>query len=404
MTRKLDLHTGSPVWRAYRAPGPAAEPLARDVKADVAIVGMGISAAMTADALSGAGLSVILIDRRGPMLGSTAATTALVQHEIDQPLSTLSRRIGQDRAERAWRRSRLAVGNLAARIAELGIDCRLTERPSLYLAGNVLAPEALRAEGEARNAAGLHGAYLSAGQLKERFGIDRKAALLSYGNLALDPRRLTAGLLASAKSRGARLHAPVEATTYESHRGGVSIGTKEGPVISATAAVLATGYELADIVPHDGHEIISTYAIATRPQPRAIWPKAAFMWEASDPYLYLRATHDGRIVCGGEDEGFSDEMARDMLIPEKTQRIAERLGRLLPGVDTTPDYAWAGAFGTTPSGLPLIGPVPGRPGFHAVLGYGGNGITFSRIASELITAALTGRKDRDADLFAFDRD
>jgi glycine/D-amino acid oxidase-like deaminating enzyme len=268
----------------------------------------------------------------------------------------------------------------------------------------VLAPEALRAEGEARNAAGLHGAYLTAGQLKERFGIDRKAALLSYGNLALDPRRLTAGLLAAAVSRGARLHAPVEATTYESHRGGVSIGTKEGPVISATAAVLATGYELPDIVPRDGHEIISTYAIATRPQPRAIWPEAAFMWEASDPYLYLRATHDGRIVCGGEDEGFSDEMARDMLIPEKTQRIAERLGRLLPGVDTTPDYAWAGAFGTTPSGLPLIGPVPGRPGFHAVLGYGGNGITFSRIASELITAALTGRKDRDADLFAFDRD
>lgn len=404
MTTKLDLHTGSPVWRAYRAPAPDAAPLSRDVKTDVAVVGMGISAAMIADALSNAGLSVILIDRRGPMLGSTAATTALVQHEIDQPLSALTRRIGRDRAERAWRRSRLAVGNLAARIAELGIDCRLAERPSLYLAGNVLAPEAMRAEGEARNAAGLHGAYLTAGQLKDRFGIDRKAALLSYGNLALDPRRLTAGLLASAVSRGARLHAPVEATAYESHRGGVTVTTKEGPTISATAAVLATGYELADIVPSDGHEIISTYAIATRPQPRSIWPEAAFMWEASDPYLYLRATHDGRIVCGGEDEPFSDAMARDMLIPDKTRRIAEKLGRLLPGVDTTPDYAWAGAFGTTPSGLPLIGPVPGRPGFHAVLGYGGNGITFSRIAAELMTAALTGRKDRDADLFAFDRE
>lgn len=403
MTRKLDLHTGRPVWRAYRAPAPDTTRLTRDVKADVAIVGMGISAAMIADALSNAGLSVILIDRRGPMLGSTAATTALVQHEIDQPLTALSRRIGKDRAERAWRRSRLAVGNLAARIAELGIDCRLAERPSLYLAGNLLAPEAMRAEGEARHAAGLYGAYLTAGQLKERFGIDRKAALLSYGNLALDPRRLTAGFLASAASRGARLHAPVEATTYESHRGGVSIGTKEGPTLSATAAVLATGYELAGIVPRDGHEIISTYALATRPQPRAIWPEAAFMWEASDPYLYLRATHDGRIVCGGEDEPFSDQMARDVLIPEKTQRISEKLKQLLPGVDPTPDYAWAGAFGTTPTGLPLIGPVPGRPGFHAVLGYGGNGITFSRIASELITATLTGRKDRDADLFAFDR-
>jgi glycine/D-amino acid oxidase-like deaminating enzyme len=403
MTRKLDLRTGRPGWSAYRAPRPEAASLSRDVKADVAIVGMGISAAMIADALSQAGLSVILIDRRGPLLGSTPATTALVQHEIDQPLSTLSRRIGKDRAERAWRRSRLAVGNLAARIAELGIDCRLAERPSLYLAGNLLAPDALRAEGEARNAAGLYGAYLTAGELKQRFGIERKAALLSYGNLALDPRRLTAGLLIAATGRGARLYAPVEATGYESHRDGVSIVTKDGPTISATAGILATGYELADIVPRDGHRIISTYAIATRPQPRAIWPEAAFMWEASDPYLYLRATHDGRIICGGEDEDFSDEVARDALIADKSQRIAASLGRLLPGVDATPDYAWAGAFGTTPTGLPLIGPVPGRRGFHAVLGYGGNGITFSRIAAELMTAALTGRADRDADLFALNR-
>ncbi|RST84818.1 FAD-binding oxidoreductase [Aquibium carbonis] len=404
MSRKLDLRTGQPVWSAYRAPRPETAALSRDVKADVAIVGIGISAAMIADALTEAGLSVVLVDRRGPLLGSTPATTALVQHEIDQPLSMLARRIGKDRAQRAWRRSRLAVGNLAARIAELGIDCRLAERPSLYLAGNILAPEALRAEGEARNDAGLRSAYLTAGQLKDRFGIDRKAALLSYGNLALDPRRLSAGLLTAAIGRGARLYAPVEATGYESVRDGVAITTRQGPTIRASACVLATGYELADIVPRGGHRIISTYAIATRPQARAIWPEAAFMWEASDPYLYLRATHDGRIVCGGEDEDFSDEATRDALLADKARRIAAKLAKLLPQVDPKPDYSWAGAFGTTPTGLPLIGSVPGKPGFLAVLGYGGNGITFSRIAAEQITAGLTGRVDRDADLFSFDRD
>lgn len=404
MTRKLDLRTGRPVWSAYRAPRPPVSPLSRDITADVAIVGMGISAAMIADALSEAGMSVVLVDRRGPMLGSTAATTALVQHEIDQPLSMLARRIGRDRAERAWRRSRLAVGNLSARIAELAIDCRLAERPSLYLAGNVLAPGELRKEAEARNAAGLRTAYLTAGELGERFGIDRRAALLSYGNLALDPRRLTAGLLTAAVARGAMLHAPVEATAYESHRDGVTIATRDGPTISAKAGVLATGYEFADIVPEDGHQVVSTYAIATRPQPRAIWPEAALIWEASDPYLYLRATHDGRIICGGEDEDFSDEASRDALLPQKTDRIRAKLAKLLPHVDPEPEFAWAGAFGITPSGLPLIGPVPGRKGFHAVLGYGGNGITFSRIAAELVTATLLGKADRDADLFAFGRD
>ena len=201
MSRKLDLRTGRAVWTAYRAAAIPATPLTRDVKADVAIVGMGISAAMMADSLTDAGLSVVLIDRRGPLLGSTAATTALVQFEIDQPLTTLTKKIGKDRAERAWRRSRLAVANLAARVKELGIECRMIERPSLYLAGNVLAPQALREEGLQRNRAGLRSAYLTAGELKDRFGLDRKGALLSHGNHALDPRRLAGGLLLAAIER-----------------------------------------------------------------------------------------------------------------------------------------------------------------------------------------------------------
>ena len=76
MRRKLDLRTGRPVWFAYRVPTVPTEKLIRDVKADVAVVGMGISGAMIAEALTARGHSVVAIDRRGPMKGSTAATTA----------------------------------------------------------------------------------------------------------------------------------------------------------------------------------------------------------------------------------------------------------------------------------------------------------------------------------------
>ena len=36
---------------------------------------------------------------------------------------------------------------------------------------------------------------------------------------------------------------------------------------------------------------------------------------------------------------------------------------------------------------------------HAVLGYGGNGITYARIAAELIATELGGGRDADADLY-----
>lgn len=401
MARKLDLRTGKPVWLAYRAPSVPTARLARDIRTDVLIIGMGISGAMIAERLAAAGMDVIAIDRRGPMEGSTAATTALVQFEIDVPLEKLSRRLGRIDAERAWQRSRLAIVGLKARIVEDRLSCGLAERPSLYLAGDVLDADGLKTEAEARKRAGLHATFLSRAALNERFGIRREAAILSQGNLALDPRKLTASLLNRAAAFGARLHAPVEATTIEHSSSGVLVATGDGPTITAKAVVLATGYELMRDAPAAEHRIISTWAIATRRQKSATWPEQALVWEASDPYLYARTLPDGRVVCGGEDEEFVDAERRDALIAGKSRRIAARLKKLFPGIDSTAEFAWAGAFGTTATGLPFMGAVPRKPRLLAVMGYGGNGITYSQIASEVVSAALLGKTDSDADLFAF---
>ncbi|TIP06040.1 MAG: FAD-binding oxidoreductase [Mesorhizobium sp.] len=403
MPRQLDLRSGKPVWSAYRSPAVPAERLTRDAKTDVLIVGMGISGAMMAEALTRDGHAVICIDRRGPLQGSTAATTALVEFEIDQPLTRLSRMIGGDAARQAWIRSRLSLLNLRGRIAELDIRCRSAETPSLYLAGNRLDAPELRSEAEARREAGIGASFLPRKKLREDFGIDRAAAILSHGNLVLDPRKLTSGLLMRALQRKARFYAPAEATAIDDTRLGVTVAMRHGPRIHARHLVLATGYELLDIVPRTGHRIISTWAIATRPQPEKIWPLAALIWEASDPYLYLRATSDGRVICGGEDEEFTDEERRDALTAKKRDRLEEKLGKIFPRLDTAAEFAWTGSFGATDTGLPIIGSVPGRPRVHAVMGYGGNGITFSQIASEIVSASIAGKEDTDASLFAFKR-
>jgi glycine/D-amino acid oxidase-like deaminating enzyme len=278
MQHKLDLRTGRPVWEAYRAPRIPTQGLTQDVRCDVLVVGLGISGAMLAEALTAEGLSVIGVDRRGAMLGSTAATTALVQFEIDQPLCELSSKIGVSDAEQAWQRSRLAVTNLWGRIDELGIDCGMAARSSLYLAGNALDSGELRKEAEARRSTGIRATYLTPAVLKEKFGIARKGAVLSHDNIALDPRKLTAGFLGAALARKARFFTPVEVTALAGGTNGVAAETKGGPTITARQVVLATGYELLDVVPAETHSIISTYAIATKPQKSRLWPGAAFIW------------------------------------------------------------------------------------------------------------------------------
>lgn len=358
---------------------------------------------MVAEMLSADGLRVTILDRRRPLAGSTTASTALLQYEIDTPLSLLSKKIGLARAQRIRRRSYLALAALRERVHRLGIDADVKERGSLYLQGDLLDARGLEIETEARRQAGFEVALLTRGQVGTQFGIRNRAAIRSHGNLTADPRRLAAGFLRAAVERGARIHSPVEVVHVEPRRDGVRLETSTGQEIQAQQVVFATGYELPKGVPRKGHTIASTWAMATRPQPSRLWPEQCIMWEASEPYLYLRVGPGGRIICGGEDEEFADEDTRDALLASKVATLEAKLGRLLPGIDPRHQFAWCGSFGGSKSGTPTIGRVPGMPNCHAVLGYGGNGITFSMMAAQMLRSAIAGVADSDADLFSFGR-
>jgi glycine/D-amino acid oxidase-like deaminating enzyme len=403
LTPHRDLHGGVSPWQDERVVLPPGTTLRRDRNCDVLVVGAGISGAVVTDALSAIGMHVICCDRRMPADGATAASTAMVMYELDTPLMRLARRMRRTDAERIWRRSLLAVHALRDRVAALGIDAQVAERRALYLQGNALDARGLRAEATARERAGFQVSYLSAAQVQREYGIRGRAGLRSTGALEANPRQLTAGFLRAAAAHGAELLSPEEIVQVERRRAGVRASTRSGHHIVARHVVLATGYELHRCVPARGHRIISTWAIATRPQMRAPWPGPDLIWEAASPYLYLRATADGRVLCGGGDENIAAAAARDARLPAKAAWLQRRLAALLPQIDTRISHAWAGSFGVSTLGLPIIGEIPGMPHCFAVLGYGGNGITFSMVAAQMLRNRLSGSGDAELDLLAFGR-
>jgi glycine/D-amino acid oxidase-like deaminating enzyme len=164
------------------------------------------------------------------------------------------------------------------------------------------------------------------------------------------------------------------------------------------------GYEGADHVRPPTTELSSTWAFVSEPlDGRAPWAGRSLIWETARPYLYARTTDDNRIVVGGEDEPYADGHQNTALLARKTARLATRIRGLVPGLTVEIAYAWAGTFGSTSDGLPLIGPSADHPRVWCSLGYGGNGITFSVIAARLLTDAYLGRPSTDAAIFALDR-
>jgi glycine/D-amino acid oxidase-like deaminating enzyme len=400
LTQRRTLRRGRSLWTDSSGLGVPSLVPTRDIICDVAVVGAGISGALVAHRLVQRGLSVAVLDRRDLLHGSTIASTALLQFEIDLPLTVLAKHIGLRRAERAWRRSVGAVQALAALVARERIRCGFGARSSLYLAGDAYGARALRREVVARGRAGIPGRFVSAAELRARFGIDRTGAIESDGNAAADPAQLTAGLLRRVAAHGAHLYRHADVLDVSADATGVVLGLASGQSVIAGHAVFCTGYELLAQVPLAGHVVKSTWAMATTPMAMLPpWMHTTVVWEASDPYLYLRTTPDGRIVAGGEDEPSSTRFSDVGALWQKTHRIVDKLHTLLPDLRITPSHHWAGAFGESPTGLPIIDRVPGLRRCYNVTGFGGNGITHSVIASEVIAHAITGRPDRDRDLF-----
>ncbi len=394
------LRGGAPLWADSPRISVRHHTKLEPLTCEIVIVGAGISGAIAALMLTENGHDVVVLDRRAPVTGSTLASTAMIQYEIDTPLSELADKIGARKAERAYRRA--FQGNVSLRkLAERhDIACALKDRDALLLAGNEMGARALHAEADYRARIGLPATFLNQADLRERFGFDRTGAILSSGNAELNPAQYAAGALRAAQALGARIYSPHDVKDIVASDKHVALRMTTGMAVIAQKVVFATGYETLPQIPKQKYDIVSTWAIATKPlPPDAFWPTRCLVWEASDPYLYMRATADNRIVVGGEDADVSSPEKRDAATGRKSQRLLAKLQKLLPGRDLKIDYAWSGAFADSPTGLPYLAPLDHMPNCFALLGCGGNGITFSAIAGELITAWAAGRRDPDADLF-----
>ncbi len=400
----MNLHSGSPFWliRNGLLAGEGT-PLPHDERCEVAIIGAGVTGALVADALVAAGRDVVVLDRRGAGLGSTAASTALLQYELDVDLCDLGGMIGADRAARAFQLCHGAIERLEALSRELG-GCGFTRRSSLYLASSRRDRTRLMRETEVRQGVGLPAAWWPEDRVLTRYGFASHGAILSTSAAELDPLQLTRGLLARSAAGGARVYSRTAMTEYEESGAGVVVGTSRGHEVRADRLVIAMGYEVPASLRRGLVVLNSSYALASEVVDSfGMWDDRCLVWESARPYCYLRTTPDNRVLIGGEDVPFRDPTRRDRLLPEKRKRLERHRTRLLPGLDLETAFAWAGTFGETPDGLPYVGSATDGSRTLFALGYGGNGVVFSAIAAELLVDACCGGSNPDAELFALDR-
>ena len=400
----MDVKSGYPWWPVRNGLWRDYPPLLADGECDVAVIGAGITGALIARALVETGLDTIVLDRRDVGWGSTAASTALLQYEIDTELLQLSKLVGERHALAAYKACEVALAELQAIAEDVG-DVGWRETPSLYLASSRRDARRLRPEFEARRDAGFDVAWLDESVLRERFDIVAPAAILSCPAACVDPYRFTHRLLAQLCAKGLRCYDRCEMTEWKPGSDAIELHLATGARLRAQWLVIAAGYESQAFLPQRVALNRSSYAFVS--EPLRLQPEFArcIGWETARPYLYWRSTDDGRLIAGGADDKIDIAARRDWRIPRKVEKLLRHLRKLMPDLQSSVGFAWAGTFAETADGLPYFGAHPQLdPRVLFAMAYGGNGITYSAIGAHILAGAVRGESHPLAALFGFGRE
>ncbi|MDQ3056373.1 MAG: FAD-binding oxidoreductase [Pseudomonadota bacterium] len=401
----MDLKSGYPFWSVKNGLMHAFPRLQQDLHCDVAIVGGGITAALIADELAKHGHEVAVIEQRDVGWGSTAASTALLQYEIDVHMVDLAKQYGEKDAALAYTACAEAVsmlGDLARDVRDVGYS----RTDSLYYASKRGHANDLREEFALRKRHGLDVELLEADVLRERYGFDAPAAILSTQAAWIDPYRMAYRLFMRLQKRGAKIFDRTVVDRIETSARGVTVRTVDGHAVHARHVILAAGYAAQKWLSQSVSENRSSYAFITDPIDEKTLGalKRTMVWESARPYLYMRTTSDNRLLVGGEDDTFDIPAKRDARVGKKANTLMKQVSKLFPNIPLKPAFAWAGTFAETEDGLPYFGPHDQHgPRVHFAMAYGGNGITYSMLGAGLLRALIEKRKHPLTELFSFKR-
>jgi glycine/D-amino acid oxidase-like deaminating enzyme len=372
----------------WPAPRGAEDPPAT---AEVVVIGAGLVGAACAHALASAGRDVCVIDRAGPIAGTTAGGEGniLVSDKVPGPeagLALRSARLWQELAEQAAGRFEfeqkggLVVAHDDEQLAALralaraqggdGVDAQLLDGPGLRAAEPHISP-------------GLPG------------------GVFYPQDCQVQPMLAASWLLAEASRLGARLAWGADVLAGEAGGGRITAVQTSRGRIAAGAVVNAAGPWSGMVAerlggrlpirPRRGHILV------TEPLPPLIRHKVyesdyvtTVMSDSDDAACsaVVEGTRAGTVLIGSSREFAGFDRRPSLRVLAAMAARATAIFPFLAGVRVLRSYV--GFRPASPDHLPIIGPDTAVSGLYHASGHEGAGIGLAPGTAELVTALLAG--------------
>jgi glycine/D-amino acid oxidase-like deaminating enzyme/nitrite reductase/ring-hydroxylating ferredoxin subunit len=367
--------------------------IAKDLSADVCVVGAGIAGLTTAYLLANEGRSVVVLDD-GPIAGGeTSRTTAHLANALDDRYYELESMHGEKGARMAAESHTAAIDRIEAIVAKERIECDFERLDGFLFVPPGHSTNVLDKELEAAHRAGLTGLRRVARAPLD--GYDTGPSLLFPRQAQFHPLKYLNGLAKAFEEKGGRIFTQTHAEEFKAGPP-AQVKTIKGPVVSASAIVVATNTPVNDWVAiHTKQAAYRTYVIGLR-VPKGSVTKALYS-DTADPYHYVRLQDsDGHevLIVGGEDHKTGQADDAD----ERFGRLEAWTRERFPTAEDV-EFSWSGQIIEPVDSLAFIGRNPGDKDIYVVTGDSGNGMTHGTIAGILLTDLIIGRENPWATLY-----
>jgi glycine oxidase len=359
---------------------------------DAVFVGGGVIGLTSAWRAAQGGADVVVLERGEPAAGATRVAAGMLA-----PVGELS--FGEpELAQMTLAAAALYPGFVAELEAATGLSTGYMRQGALHIALDRDEAAELRRVHDLQRSLGLEAQWLPPRRCRElEPGLTPSfnGGVHAPGEAAVDPRRLSAALLAALAAAGVevRTGCEVSAGLFEDERlAGVRTATGEelraGAVVLASGAWAGASAWLPDaarppVRPVKGQALELRSRDGSPPCERILASERA----------YLVPREDGRLIVGAtvEERGFDTAVTAGGV-----HELLREAYRLLPEVaEMELVGALAGLRPGTPDNLPLIGPGAVE-GLILATGHHRNGILLAPLTAEAVASLLTGTPPPDA--------
>ncbi len=389
-----DSGTYQPVsfWQETLSVKPGA-PLSEDIACDVAVIGGGFTGLSVAQELKTAhpDLEVALLERAVVGHGASGRNGGFIMPLIGWDLADAARKLGEERARKAYELMYGAVAHVKQTVQEHEIDCDMETTGYLMLATCAARERRLRREMELAHRLGFDHEWIEGAALAGHIRSDAfRSGVFDPHPAIVNPAKLARGLKRVVEGLGVRVF---EQTPVEELVDGqpATLRTPHGVVRARFVVLCVNGYGGSMGFMRSRVLPVHTYIILTEPLTEAQlesigWAtNRASLETARNLIHYFRLTADNRIAFGGEDADMYYGGTHWDEDPRMFRDLETRFREYFPpleGVAFT--HRWGGTLGVSLDMFPTFG-AGGDHGtiFHASA-YSGHGVALSNYAGKVL--------------------